>query len=292
MNPLVETSWFIDQKSPTARAQLKELDAITSEPYPFWFTDQFKKQRLSHRVRRQIERHGRHTPILVLYNIPQRDLGHHSRGGAKNGKEYLEFVDAFAEGIGNSKPIVILEPDALASCQNMKIPSRITRIKTIRDAISILIDKTGAMVYVDIGNPEYIVDPVAAGKILNDIGIERTCGFALNVSNYYATDLCEEYGRQISKATNHGSHFIIDTSRNGVGNISKKHWCNAVDRRLGTAPTTGVYEPLCDAYLWVKPPAESDGPCNGGPRAGMLWVEYGKMLCGHPYNLNKLWDKN
>lgn len=291
MNPLTGISWFIDPKSPAARVNLRELDGITNNPYAFWFTDQFKKQRLRDRVRRQIERHGDHTPILVLYNIPHRDLGHHSRGGAKNGKEYLEFVDAFAEGIGNSRPIIILEPDALASCQNMKIPARITRIKTIRDAITILIEKTNAMIYVDIGNPEYIVDPKQAGKILNDIGIERTCGFALNVSNYYATYLCEDYGKLVSEFTNGNAHFIVDTSRNGVGNISKKHWCNALDRRLGEPPRVGTNEPLCDAYLWVKPPAESDGPCNGGPKAGMLWVEYGKMLCDQPYNLNTLWDR-
>jgi endoglucanase len=25
---------------------------------------------------------------------------------------------------------------------------------------------------------------------------------------------------------------------------------------------------LIDAYLWLKKPAESDGKCNGGPKAG------------------------
>ena len=29
-----------------------------------------------------------------------------------------------------------------------------------------------------------------------------------------------------------------------------------------------------DAYLWVKTPGESDGTCNGGPRAGQWWPEY------------------
>ena len=28
------------------------------------------------------------------------------------------------------------------------------------------------------------------------------------------------------------------------------------------------------AYLWVKRPGESDGPCNGGPSAGQWWPEY------------------
>lgn len=29
-----------------------------------------------------------------------------------------------------------------------------------------------------------------------------------------------------------------------------------------------------DAFLWVKPPGESDGTCNGGPPAGKFWLDY------------------
>ena len=29
-----------------------------------------------------------------------------------------------------------------------------------------------------------------------------------------------------------------------------------------------------DAYLWIKNPWASDGPCNGGPPAGQVWVQY------------------
>jgi endoglucanase len=25
--------------------------------------------------------------------------------------------------------------------------------------------------------------------------------------------------------------------------------------------------------LWIKPPGESDGPCNGGPAAGAWWPD-------------------
>ena len=28
-----------------------------------------------------------------------------------------------------------------------------------------------------------------------------------------------------------------------------------------------------DAYLWVKPPAESDGTCNEGPPAGEVYLD-------------------
>jgi endoglucanase len=30
---------------------------------------------------------------------------------------------------------------------------------------------------------------------------------------------------------------------------------------------------LVDAYLWLKKPGESDGTCNGGPKAGEFWLD-------------------
>ena len=36
--------------------------------------------------------------------------------------------------------------------------------------------------------------------------------------------------------------------------------------------------PLADAFLWVKTPGESDGTCNGGPRAGEWWADYALEL--------------
>jgi endoglucanase len=27
------------------------------------------------------------------------------------------------------------------------------------------------------------------------------------------------------------------------------------------------------AFLWIKKPGESDGECNGGPKAGQWWTE-------------------
>jgi endoglucanase len=43
---------------------------------------------------------------------------------------------------------------------------------------------------------------------------------------------------------------------------------------LGQMPTTRTGHRLVDAYLWIKYPGESDGPCNGGPTAGQWWADY------------------
>jgi endoglucanase len=77
-------------------------------------------------------------------------------------------------------------------------------------------------------------------------------------------------------ATQPTAHFVIDTSRNGVGPWNPpahpagdaQDWCNPPGRGLGERPTANTGQPLVDAYLWVKIPGESDGQCyrwTGGP---------------------------
>jgi endoglucanase len=70
-------------------------------------------------------------------------------------------------------------------------------------------------------------------------------------------------------ATQPTTHFVIDTSRNGLGPWmppahpagDAQDWCNPPDRGLGARPTANTGQPLVDAYLWVKIPGESDGQC-------------------------------
>jgi endoglucanase len=67
-------------------------------------------------------------------------------------------------------------------------------------------------------------------------------------------------------------HFVIDTSRNGVGPWQAtpeqlalgdvQDWCNPPDRGLGQRPTLNTGNPLLDGRLWIKIPGESDGSCN------------------------------
>src|ERR1700735_4330184 len=55
--------------------------------------------------------------VLVLYNIPGRDCGSYSAGGAENTADtadYETWIDAIAGAVGNQKVVIILEPDALA----------------------------------------------------------------------------------------------------------------------------------------------------------------------------------
>lgn len=72
--------------------------------------------------------------------------------------------------------------------------------------------------------------------------------------------------------TQPSTHFVIDTSRNGLGpwqypdGVYSAHedWCNPPDRGLGLRPDTTTGVALVDAYLWIKVPGESDGKCYRG----------------------------
>ena len=75
----------------------------------------------------------------------------------------------------------------------------------------------------------------------------------------------ETYGERVVELLG-GGRFVIDSSRNGNG--SNGEWCNPRGRALGERPRLVADSTHLDALLWVKPPGESDGTCEGGPAAG------------------------
>lgn len=56
-------------------------------------------------------------------------------------------------------------------------------------------------------------------------------------------------------------YFIIDTGRNGVGDMRKDcaNWCNIRNSGMGRFPTTDTGSSIVDAFFWLKTPGESDG---------------------------------
>lgn len=210
-------------------------------------------------------------PVLVAYNIPDRDCGGLSGGGGASAAGYKTWITAFANAIAGRKAAVILEPDALANMDCLSSEGQQIRVDLIKYAVQVLKGK-GAAVYLDAGHPGWQAAPEMARRLnLADIG--SADGFSLNVSNFVATALNASYGEQISAQTG-GKHFIIDTGRNGLGATPDLQWCNPPGRALGAAPTAVTANLLVDAYLWIKPPGESDGACNGAPAAGNWWAEY------------------
>jgi endoglucanase len=220
-------------------------------------------------------------PYFVIYNVPKRDCGQWSAGGSEGAAKYKQWITDFANSLGSRRAAVILEPDSLGLLDK-KMPDgkaclseeqKKERLELLRFAVHTLVSLGNTAVYIDAGHSGRLKPKVDA-ELLKQAGIEEADGFALNVSNYKSTSTEITYGKEISKLLG-GKHFVIDTSRNGNGPPPCNEaadddncWCNPPGRALGTPPTAATADPLIDAYLWLKKPAESDGKCNGGPKAG------------------------
>jgi endoglucanase len=207
-------------------------------------------------------------PVFVAYNIPGRDCGSYSAGGASGGNSYRNWIRSFANGLRGRNAVVVLEPDALPGMDCLNGAGQQERIDLLKYAVQALKGQR-ASVYIDAGNAKWKSAETMATR-LRQADVARADGFSLNVSNYIANAASIAYGERLSRLLG-GKHFIIDTSRNGLGTAST--WCNARGQALGVTPTTNTGHPLVDAFLWIKVPGESDGTCGGGPRAGSWWNE-------------------
>lgn len=216
------------------------------------------------------------TPTIVIYNIPGRDCGSYSAGGAATYGKYIDWVRQIADGINGRKAIIIVEPDALAGMDCLNNSSRHQRMNAISQVVSIV--KTAqSRVYIDAGHSDWQSTATMATR-LKSAGIAKADGFSLNVSNFRTTDESVAYGNSLSAKVG-DKHFVVDTSRNGNGASTDNQWCNPAGRGLGEAPTMTTGKSLVDAYLWIKTPGDSDGACgSGAPSAGQWWQSYAEML--------------
>jgi hypothetical protein len=274
--------WFLDPDSNARRqaaawrlsrpADAAQMDKIAGQPQADWFGDWSGdvQAAVSNRVT-QITASGA-LPVLVAYDIPLRDCGSYSAGGAKSPDAYKSWIRSFAAGIGTRRAVVVLEPDALAGMGCLSAADQQTRLGLISDAVSVLAARAGVSTYVDAGNSGWQSAATMAAR-LKSAGVAGARGFALNVSNLMTTASQRTYGDQLSGLIG-GKHYIVDTSRNGLGPTADGEWCNPSGRALGDRPTAATGDVLADAYFWIKRPGESDGTCNGGPAAGAWWADY------------------
>ena len=262
------------------KEEAEQIRKIAEQPVGEWISPENPEEQ-ARGFTEAADKAGR-TALLVLYNIPHRDCGQYSQGGAADGDAYRAFIDGVAKGIGDRPATVILEPDAvLHMVDNCTAPEyHEERYDLLKGAVTTLKALKNTKVYLDAGNagwghPDQIFEP------LKRAGIDQADGFSVNVSNFYTTQDSIAYGKELSAKVGN-KPFVIDTSRNGNGPYTEgnpdERWCNPPGRALGETPTTKTADPLVDAYLWIKRPGESDGECKGGPKAGEWWPEYALEL--------------
>lgn len=281
-DPFAGQKLYVDPHSPAADAAASlrqsnphdaaELDKIAHQSAADWFGDWNPSDQVKSTVaqRSRAIRSAGDLPVYVVYDIPERDCAGYSGGGAPSPASYRTWIRQFAAGVGTGRAAVIVEPDALASMDCLAASDQATRLSLLRFAVQTLAAHQRTAVYLDAGHFGWI--PAAEMvRRLRAADVADARGFSLNVSNFDRTTVERSYGHAIASGLG-GKHFVIDTSRNGLGSTSD--WCNPSGRALGTRPTAKTGDPAVDAYLWIKRPGESDGTCNGGPPAGQWWTDY------------------
>jgi endoglucanase len=148
----------------------------------------------------------RTVPVFVLYNIPGRDCGSYSAGGAENTADYEAWIDAVAAAIGKEKAVILLEPDALADlpsdCGYDPTQVNITqatadRYTQINYAVTELEAGPQASVYLDAGNSHWQAVPVITQRLVT-AGIQQAQGFFTNVSNFNLNNYESTYDTWVS----------------------------------------------------------------------------------------------
>jgi endoglucanase len=200
-------------------------------------------------------------PIMVVYDIPNRDCGGASSGGAPSHEAYRAWVDQVAAGLAGRPAVIVLEPDVLAlmtNCQSADQQSQTTA--SIAYAGKRLKAGSGqARVYFDIGHSAWLSPGDAAARVRAADISNSADGISTNVSNYRSTTDEIAYDKSVlNQLGDSRLKAVIDTSRNGNGPAGSE-WCDPAGRAIGTASTDQAGDSQIAAFLWVKPPGEADG---------------------------------
>ena len=145
----------------------------------------------------------RTVPVFVPYNIPGRDCGGYSAGGAQTTADYESWINAIAGAVGAHEAVIVLEPDALANLPSdcgYDSTGQLTtnRYTQIGYAVSTLEALPTTLVYLDAGHSEWHSVGDMAQRLVQ-AGVGQTRGFYLNVSNYQPTAQLSEFGTWIAE---------------------------------------------------------------------------------------------
>jgi endoglucanase len=224
------TRQFVPPPDPDGVQQVRQLvhqrrfrDAalVTREittPQAVWFTKGTPRE-VEKAVRRTMRQARRQhaVPTLVAYDLPYRDCGQYSAGGARDTAEYERWIAAFARGIGDASANVILEPDGLGIIpfytplygpmdwcrptddQGNPSPGADPqhRFAQLNFAVDQLEQQPGAAVYLDSGHSAWMGAGEAADRLIK-AGVQRAQGFFTNVSNYRSTSDSAQFGTWVS----------------------------------------------------------------------------------------------
>jgi endoglucanase len=264
VNPDTQAAQWVAQNPSDPRASLIQ-DRIASVPAGTWFT-QYNPGTVQAQVDAVVGAAAAagQVPILVVYNIPNRDCGGASGGGAPGHAEYRAWVDQVAAGLAGRPAYIVLEPDVLplmSSCMSGSEQAQVQASMAYAGQ-ALKAGSAQARVYFDIGHSNWLGVGDAANRLAGAQVSASADGIATNTSNYNRTADEVGFATAVLNALGDGSlNAVVDTSRNGNGPLGSE-WCDPAGRAVGQEPTTQTGNARIDAYLWVKLPGEADG-CAG-----------------------------
>jgi endoglucanase len=268
---LAESAFYVDPDTSAARWVAENQgdsraavirDRIAGVPQARWFTTTNTGT-----VRSQVDAFvsaaasaGR-IPILVVYDIPNRDCGGASSGGAPSHEAYRAWVDEVAAGLGGRGAYIVLEPDVLALMTTCETPDQQAQTSSslAYAGKKLKAGSAQARVFFDIGHSAWLSPADAAARLRGADVSGSADGISTNVSNYRATGDEIAYDKAVlANVGDQRLRAVIDTSRNGNGPAGSE-WCDPAGRALGTPSTTDTGDSQITAFLWVKLPGEADG---------------------------------
>ncbi len=211
--------------------------------------------------------------------------------------EYIDKIAGLFAKYADVKIAAIVEPDSLPNmATNMGQSKCVVAAPLYKEGVAYAIQRLGqkhVALYLDaahggwLGWPENRRKVAQVFKEVLDMagGPQRIRGFASNVSNYSplsvttATQQSQDYyqfnpaideltfvkllSQDFQAAGITQRHFVIDTGRNGnpKSRTNWGSWCNVEEAAIGERPRIAPADGV-DAYLWIKPPGESDGTSN------------------------------
>ena len=248
---------------------------IAEEPVAIWLSSFYDDEQLVDLIDRNLKRAEKNgtTPVFVTYDIPNRDCGGESAGGAASDVDYLDWNQLVVDTIRGHRAVILVEPDSIGHISTCP-EQAVDRTETLDSAVSAMYE-AGIPAYLDGGNSTW-VDAQTMSERLQASGISKARGFFTNVANYNTEEAERSYAEKLSDLLGGDVHYVVDVGRNGTG--WRGTWCNGEGAGLGRSPRVAVNGSRIDAFLWVKTPGASDGRCTGGPAAGQWFASYAEDL--------------
>jgi endoglucanase len=193
------------------------------------------------------------VPVFVAYNLPFRDCGSYSAGGAQNTAAYEAWINGVAAGLGDGHAVVLLEPDGLGiipyntdingnaeSCQPSLTGTGLTpatanaaRYTQLNYAVTTLEKQPTVSVYLDGTHPAWLGVGDIAQRLVK-AGVQQAQGFFVNVSNYQYTTNDVYYGTWISDCIT----YATAVSGGSFAGCPNQYWNGGPpDGWIGTALT-------------------------------------------------------